>query len=104
MENSMGGVGISSDRTMGPCIVAEEKERAGEENKRRKKRAVKGSPTIEFDEEMETDRVGLSPQLDHPRTAATSTLFGCLRSVVKSRWIVGLIESTWKLDEGLTAR
>jgi hypothetical protein len=80
--------------------VAEKKKKGSREEKEgRKKRAVKVSPTIEFDEEMDT--VGLSPQLILGQPPCL--LLGCLRSAVKSRWIVGLTESTWKLDEGLTA-
>lgn len=89
MENSMGGEGIVPDRTMGPVFVAE-KRRAREGKKEKKKRAVKVSPTIEFDEEMEP--VGLSPQLILGQQRCR--LIGHGRSVVKSRWIVGLTEST----------
>lgn len=98
MENSMGGEGDPTRPHDGPCWWLK-KGRAREGKKEKKKRAVKVSPTIEFDEEMEP--VGLSPQFILGQQRCR--LFGHGRSAVKTRQIVGLTESTWKLDEGLTA-
>lgn len=67
----------------GPCWVTQ-KRRAREEEKRRKKRAVRVSPTIEFDEEMETSwdchRNSSSDSSDvesRMRSVGSQELMGC---------------------------
>lgn len=88
-----------SHQTARWALFVAEKRKSERREEGKKKRAVKVSPTIEFDEEMEP--VGLSPQFILGQQRCR--LFGHGRSAVKTRQIVGLTESTWKLDEGLTA-